>query len=263
MSVAIIPVGQEWADIKNLSQVLVSSGFLPKAVDTPQKAVAIMLMGRELGVGPMEAFSKISVIQGKPTVGAELMKAMVHKKLPTARFSLVKSDDKICTFSAARPGDTPIDFSYTLEEAKAMGLVNKDNWQKQPKTMLRWRCISQVCRVVFPDCLSGISYTPEELGADVNENGEVIEVVSSQPALSKTATTIEQINKDDDAATELKQKDTLYKTIIETVSNLTSLGFKESEILTKLNIKNWADLKKEDSLGLASALDVLTELQER
>lgn len=181
----LIPVGQSWVDIKNMAQVLLSSNFLPKSVDTAQKAVAIMLMSRELGVGPMEGFSKISVIQGKPSVGPELMKAMVHKKLPKAIFRLKHSDFASATFSAARPGDEPVDFTYTIEEAAAMGLTNKDNWKKMPATMLRWRCVSLVCRVVFPDCISGISYTPEELGAAVNDAGEVIEIEATKDSQKK------------------------------------------------------------------------------
>jgi hypothetical protein len=40
--------------------------------------------------------------------------------------------------------------------------------------MLRARAISALCRFAFADVLMGASYTPEELGAEVNEEGEVV-----------------------------------------------------------------------------------------
>lgn len=249
----LIPVGQEWLDIKNMSSILVKSQFLPKSVDTAEKACAIMLMGRELGVGPMEAFSKISVIQGKPTVGAELQKAMVHKKLPAAKFYLKSSDEKQCTYAAARPGDPEADFQFTMKDAEAMGLVNKDNWKKQPKTMLRWRCISQVCRTVFPDCLSGVSYTPEELGAVVDDEGEVIDI-PAEP------TSIKQIHAEAKAEQTGKKREVLLKEIMAAMKELGDIGFKEGEIFAQLNIKQYADLNKEDEKGLESALAALTQL---
>jgi hypothetical protein len=177
-AVAVIPVGQEWIDIKNMSSVLVKSGFLPKSVDTAEKACAIMLMGRELGVGPMEAFSQINVIQGKPTQSAQMMKARVHQKLPKAIFRPLKTTNEVATFEAARPGDPVKEYSFSIKDAERMGIANKDNWKKQPEVMLEWRCVAKVARLVFPDCLSGVSYTPEELGANVNDEGEVIDVVS-------------------------------------------------------------------------------------
>lgn len=180
----LIPSSSEWDLLKAQAKALVESEFLPKAVNTPQKAVTIIMMARELGIGPMEGLSKISVIQGKPTMGAELMKAMVHKKMPKAIIRIAKSDDNECVIEAARPGEEIAKFQYTMADAKRMNLAHKDNWIKQPKVMLKWRCISDVCRTVFPDCLSGISHTPEELNPDlsIDENGEIIEIEAKAKA---------------------------------------------------------------------------------
>lgn len=253
----LIPVGQEWSDIKNMSSVLVKSNFLPKSVDTPEKACAIMLMARELGCGPMEGFSQINVILGKPTQSPQMMKARVHAKLPKAIFRQIESTDKVARFEAARPGDPVQTYSFTIEEARALGLENKDNWKKQPATMLVWRCIGKVARQVFPDCLSGISYSPEELGASVNEEGEVIDV---KPTTTPTATTVKQIHAEAKAEQTGKKREALQKEIIAAMKELGEIGFKEQEIFAQLNIKQYADLNKEDEKGLEAALSVLTQL---
>ena len=56
--------------IFRMAEQLVPTGFLPKAIDTPQKAAAILLKGRELGIAPMAALSGIAIINQKPTVMA-------------------------------------------------------------------------------------------------------------------------------------------------------------------------------------------------
>src|SRR3990167_1879798 len=61
--------------------------------------------------------------------------------------------------------------------ATALGLASRDNWQKQPQTMLQWRAISEACRVGFPDAICGL-FTPEEIaeGVDLVETPSGIEV---------------------------------------------------------------------------------------
>lgn len=173
----LIPHGQEWADMKNMAQVFVRSGLLPNTVNTPEKALVIMMQGRELGIPPMQAFSKISVIQGKPTLGAELQLSLVRNRYPNAKIIFKAMTKKECVIQAARPGDESQEFSFTWDDAVAMNLTGKDNWKKMPKNMLKWRCVSDMCRTLFPECLSGASYTPEELNPDliVNESGDVVE----------------------------------------------------------------------------------------
>jgi hypothetical protein len=49
--------------------------------------------------------------------------------------------------------------------------------------MCVWRAVSEACREGAEDVLFGLHYTPEELGADVNDAGEVIdgEIVDDEP----------------------------------------------------------------------------------
>ena len=51
-----------------------------------------------------------------------------------------------------------------------MGLTSKDNYKKQPGTMLQWRAISAVARLACPEALYGVAYTADELG-DTNPAG--------------------------------------------------------------------------------------------
>lgn len=174
---ALIPSAQEWTQLKEIALMAVKSGLLPSSIKTPEQAVIIALKGRELGIPPMVAFAQISVINGKPCMSAELMLAQIYKNNPSASISFIKNDDQGCVLEAARKGSKPSTWSFTMEEAKAAGLLGKDVWKKYPAAMLRARAISAMARAMFPDAINGVSYTPEELGSDVEIADDGTEVV--------------------------------------------------------------------------------------
>lgn len=167
-----------WDMMKDQADTLVRSGFLPYSIKKPEQAIAIMLKGRELGIPAMQAFSHIHIIQGKPTISAELMLALIYKNCPDAKIEYVRYEDDGCHIRATRPGHEPALFKFDHTDAKNAQLLGKDNWQKYARAMYRSRCISEMARSVFPDCLMGCSYTPEELNPDVrvDEEGHIIDV---------------------------------------------------------------------------------------
>src|SRR5690606_26356868 len=83
--------------------------------------------------------------------------------------------EKVCTVKYKRRNAKEYsEFSFSMDEAKAAGLLVNDTWKKYPKAMLRARCISAVARMAFPDSIAGM-YSPGEIGgeAHVSDDGEV------------------------------------------------------------------------------------------
>jgi len=177
----MLPTKDEWAFLKEQAAMAVKSGLLPRAVDTAEKATIIALKGREMGIPPMQAFSHIHVVDGKPTMSAELMLAQIYKHCHGAIINYLSSDDKKCEIEATRPGHKMAKFAYTIDEARLAGLLNKHNWKSYPAAMLRARTIAIVARAVFPDAIHGVSYTPEELGAETDDEGQVVVLPPSSP----------------------------------------------------------------------------------
>lgn len=177
-ALAVLPEPNEWAQIKEIAAMAVKSGLLPASINTPEKAAIIALKGRELGLPPMVSFAHINVINGKPTTSAEIMLAYIYRDHPTAEIIIEDRSETRCVIKAKRPNEKEFGkpFVWDMDRAKKMNLDQKDNWKKQPGTMLFWRCITEMKRAKFSEVLMGIDYTPEELGAAVDEDGNLREV---------------------------------------------------------------------------------------
>jgi hypothetical protein len=142
----------------------------------PANVLLAIGLGRAMGLSPAESLMRIDVIQGKPTAAAELIASNVRKAGHRLR---VKGDDQSCTATIIRSDDP--DFEYTVtrdvEWAQRMGLASKDNYKKQPGTMLQWRAITAVARLACSEALYGVAYTPDE----VADNPTFVEHQTAQP----------------------------------------------------------------------------------
>ena len=141
-----------------LSHKLAASNLLPVALrKRPEDVLVTLLAGREMGLSPMQAIRNIHVIEGRPTMSAELMVAQCLRHPEICElFEMVESTAVQATFAAKRQGRPAKKLTYSLEDAKVAGLTNKDNWRKNPKAMLRARAASALARAVFPDLVAGV-----------------------------------------------------------------------------------------------------------
>ena len=178
----VLPSPQQWQTMLQMAQTLVQSGFLPKAIDTPQKATAVILKGREIGIPAMQSFAHINVIDGKPTCSAELQLALLARGGVT--WEWLENSNTAAEIVFRRDGFAPFAARFDLEDAKRAGLLGKQNWQKYPGDMCAARAISKGARKIGPDLIAGMSYTPEELGAEVDEDGTPLEIEGRKPVES-------------------------------------------------------------------------------
>ena len=153
------------------AKALSDSGLLPQAYrNKPANVLYAMEFGEMLGLSPMAAITGVHIIEGKPSASSALISALVRRAGHRLR---VTGDDKKATASITRSDDPGFEFTstWTIERAKQAGLVNKDVWKKYPAAMLKARAVTEAARDACEEALSGMHYTPEELGADVDEEG--------------------------------------------------------------------------------------------
>jgi hypothetical protein len=162
------------------AQELANSGLLPAAFRRqPANVLFAIEYGEMLGLAPMAAITGIHVIEGKPSASAGLISALVrragHKLRVTgdarsATCQIVRCDDPDYTFSVTWTLRKNGDGNPCAEDAK---LLAKEVWQKYAASMLKSRAITQCARDACEEALFGLHYTPEELGAEVDEDGHV------------------------------------------------------------------------------------------
>jgi len=180
-SAALVPL----AETMELGTVLAKSGFFADSTQAAQ-AVVKVLAGREIGVGPIAAMTGIHIIKGKPAIGANLMAATI-KNSRRYNYRIRQHDETICAIEFfERTGDkweSVGTSTFTIADARKAGTQNID---KFARNMLFARAMSNGARWFCPDIFGGAPiYTPEEMGAPVDGDGDVIEgsvrVVQPEP----------------------------------------------------------------------------------
>lgn len=161
-------------------------------VANEEQAVAIMIKGYEMGLGFSASFELIQVIQGKPTLIPRGALALAYQSGLIEKFSIIeKNDDKgapySCVVSGRRKGGTDYTVEFTMDDARRADLVKAGSgWEKYPKNMLKWRAIGFWLDIVLPDVQGGLKRS-DELGASVDEAGDIIDVVEIQQPPMKVA----------------------------------------------------------------------------
>lgn len=152
----------------------------------PANILVAVGYGAPLGLTPMQSLQDISVINGKPTASASFIASHVRMAGHKLR---INKDEKALSVTATivRSDDPDYPISVTRDKAWAqqMGLLNKDNYRKQPLTMLTWRAITAVAREACPEILYGVQYSSDELH-DLDANSDVrAEVVDDEQQPSR------------------------------------------------------------------------------
>lgn len=169
-------------DASRAAKAMAESGFFADSRNAAQAVVKI-LAGQEMGFGPFASMNGVYIIQGRPSIGANLMAAAV-KKSGRYNYRIAEMSEKACSIDFYEGRDKIGNSTFTADDARKAGTKNMD---KFPRNMLFARAISNGIRWFCPDVFNGSTvYTPEELGAEVNEDGDVIDV-TPKPAVKVEA----------------------------------------------------------------------------
>jgi hypothetical protein len=178
------------------AKAMAGSGYFQDAKAVEQAMVKIMA-GHEMGFGPFASMTGIHVISGKPTVGANLMAAAV-KAHPVYDYRVRKMENDEVVLEFFAHGESLGVSSFNKDDAKA---ANTKNISAFPRNMLFARAMSNGVRWYCPDVFNGSAvYTPEELGADVDEDGRVVDApvreVRPAPVVQPARTPVQIVDAD-------------------------------------------------------------------
>lgn len=176
----LIPKGL-WNQATNVN------GTLVPAAPSPGKVLLVMETGAMLGLAPAAALQSIDVVEGRATLSARLMGALIRKaghKLEVVKTGTIAGGDYSVTVTGTRSDDGSV-FTSTWDIPRAIRaqLVqsyekngsgvwqvrarNKNGdvakpWEAYAELMPVWRAMSEVGREGFADVLFGL-YSTEEM----------------------------------------------------------------------------------------------------
>jgi hypothetical protein len=164
-----LPGAGEFNAIMAIADRLAHSRIVPSAYQgKPDNIVAAVMMGRELGIGPMQSLKDISVIEDKPALAASLQLGLLRKR---GLVVLESSVDDERAWIKARRSDTgeiaEVEWTYAeaqrVKDRKGGILADKANWRNYRRDMLWARCVGRLTRRLGSDLVAGMVYTAEEV----------------------------------------------------------------------------------------------------
>lgn len=183
------------ADAWRFAEALAGTPLLPDAYrKQPASVLWAMEYGRALGLDVVTTITTIHVIKGKPTQSADLMLSRARQAGHRIR---IKAERTRCVVKAVRADDPDdeTEIEWTLDDAVTARLCElrdgrpyardqkgqPTSWEKYPRAMLRSRAIAEAVRTACPEVLHGAIYTPEELGAVVDQDGNAVADAPAAP----------------------------------------------------------------------------------
>jgi len=186
IKVAGLDMVNSLADVLKLAETLAQArggGFIPDHFKSPAQVAAVILAGRELGVGPMASLRSFYLVNGRLGMDASFVsgRMLAHG----IGLEWLRDDDECASVRLTRPGCAPYVSTFTRADAERAGLWGSATWRKYPRAMLRARAITAGARAYAADAFSGSVYTREELSStqpDEEPRVEHVAVVEGVPA---------------------------------------------------------------------------------
>ena len=149
-----------WTDVLpavgDLAAKISQTEFVPEAMrGKPAVVAAAILYGRELGLAPMTSLRSVALIKGRPALSAEAMRAMVLAAGHHITFEEMTSAR--CVIIGRRRGaEDTTRVTFTIDDAKKMGVGGNAQYSKMPRQMLAARATAELCRLIFADVIGGL-----------------------------------------------------------------------------------------------------------
>jgi hypothetical protein len=174
----------DFLTLAKVADGILKSNFAPKGLKDVTDVVLVLMTGQELGLSYAQSLRMLYVVNGRPTLAADAMAAVV-KRFCAQRgggfLRVVEQTAKACTVEYQRHDEpAPSTVQFTIEDARTANLLGKDVWKQYPQDMLRARALSRACRTGWPDVLGGV-YDPDEAAPAVETTYRVSTTPVTEP----------------------------------------------------------------------------------
>jgi len=164
-------------DQARLAKAIADSGMFP-AFNTTQKVMVILMAGQSAGLTMIESTQYLYVVKGRVAWMGDGALAQIRRSGKCNTLSWEWYDDEVngrtCSLTAQRTDDPQKhEFVFCERDAERMGLWGKKpNWVADPDSMLLWRCVSRMAKMLFPDALMGMGIVEVQRDHDYPDAGD-------------------------------------------------------------------------------------------
>lgn len=160
-------VPKSLTELMDFSKLISKSGVCPQNFkDKPGDVAVAISMGLEVGLKPLQAIQNIAVINGRPTLWGDAMKALV---LASPLCEYFKEQDfeaittsKMAVCVAKRIGKPEARTTFSWRDAERAGLAKKGGtWQSYTPRMMQMRARGFMIRDEFADIVKGLQMREE------------------------------------------------------------------------------------------------------
>lgn len=155
---------------------------------------ALIMWGQQWNL-PVWTAINVHIIDGKPTLPAAMMVAIVQESPSCHYLDFVEEGDGFATWETVKIRkdgtlSAPLRMSFTREQATALGYYEKgknaqaagrNQWNTQEAVMLQWRAATRLIRVHYPALIHGLHSTEEMIDA-IDVGGPEVETIRAQRA---------------------------------------------------------------------------------
>lgn len=175
---------QSLEEAMRMAEIMAGSEMVPKDYQgKPGNVLVAVQMGAELGLKPVQALQNIAVVNGRPSIWGDGLRALIMSAP-----DLVNIKDEFCgnTMTARctivrQINGNHVEFTgeFSQVDAENAGLWGRNTWKAYPKKMLEWRAFGFAARKAYADRLRGISLAEES--QDIPANRTERDVTPMQP----------------------------------------------------------------------------------
>lgn len=187
---------QNLQEAMQLADMLANSNLVPKSYQGKAGDVLVACQwGSEIGLKPLQALQNIAVINNVPAVWGDALVALVRG---SGLCEYIKQDwdaaTKTAICSVKRRGEPEETRTFSEEDARLAGHLNKDTYKKNLQRMLSIRARAFALRDVFADVLKGLKVAEEVEDYPVEKelNSAPAGVPAAKPA-SRTSAVLDRI----------------------------------------------------------------------
>lgn len=163
---AVESESKEFNNMYKMATIMAGSRLVPKDFFGKRDDVFVaMMMGREIGLAPMQAMQNIAVINGRPCIWGDAALALIKasglleyiEELPATK------EKPFATCKVKRKNEpNEVSRTFSWAQAERAGLTKKGGtWNTYPERMMQMRARAFALRDVFPDVLKGVGILDE------------------------------------------------------------------------------------------------------